>query len=151
MGPPSAGKKYTSTDGKFTVYFPVDATVKTNTQTVGDAPMAIAELTDKTGYLVAYTDLPVAAESVLAKPLLDAAEKAFTPGAKAMLIESSEIEVGEKKYPGREVLAELQDGKTRVRIVLAGSRMYAVGVGGPGDFATGRTGTLFLNSFSVTD
>lgn len=144
-------EKYKSKDGKYTVSFPADAKVTTKTQEAGGVSMKFAQVEQKDkAYIVMYMDLPEAVKDVPVKNLLDNAEKGSVKETKGKLLDSKDIEFGKKKYPGREFVVEKDGSKIRSRIIVVGIRVYVVVVGGPKDYATGKEGDSFLDSFELT-
>ena len=144
-------EKYTSKGGKYSIAFPADAKVKTETKDANGLKMyfATVEVKDK-AYAVMYMDLPDAVKDVPAKDLLDAAEKGAVKESKGKLLDSADITFGKKKYPGREILVDKDGNKVRSRIILVETRAYVTVVGGPKDFADGKAATAFLDSFELT-
>jgi hypothetical protein len=144
-------KKYTSKDGKYAVQFPAGAKVKTDKQDAGGISInsALAEVEGK-AYGVMYTLLPDAVKDVDPKLILDGAEKGAVEKSGGKLVKSKVLAFGAKKYPGRDILVEKDGNKVRTWVILAGTRLYVVLVGGKEDYATGKEATAFLDSFEMT-
>ena len=144
--------KYKSKEGKFTIQFPAKSKVTTDTKEAGgDVNMnfAIVEAGGN-AFIAMYMDLPAAARDIPAKTILDGAEKGSVAQSGGKIASSKEITFGKSKFPGREVVVDKEGNKVKTRIILAGTRMYVIAVGGMKDFATTKEGTKFLDSFEIT-
>jgi hypothetical protein len=71
--------------------------------------------------------------------------------AKATLVKEEQIKL-EKKYPGRDVTAELPfgSGMIRCRMYAVDGRVYQIMVGGTVGFVKGTDAESFLSSFWLT-
>jgi hypothetical protein len=143
-------KKYESQDGAYAVLFPAKPT--TQTTKANDTEVHIALVPRGTGaFLVIYSDL--SAEDVKKekpKDLLEKGMKGLVEQFKAKITESKDLEFGKAKYPARDVLAEKDATQIRVRIILAGNRVYQVMAIGPKDTVTGVEAKDFFDSFEIT-
>ncbi len=152
MADDEAGKKYTSKDGKFAVQFPAGAKIKTMDQ---NAPGGIVVKTttveaDMKTYTVICTVLPGGALKVIPpKDILDGAEQGAVAKNGGRKVSAKDLVFGKEKFPGREIVVEKDSNLVRTQIIIADPKVFAVVVGGPKDFATGKEGTEFLKSFEL--
>jgi len=146
------GKTYDSKEGKFSAKFPTTPTVHSKTAGGLTLHLFVADFEKgKGGYLVSYSDLP---PEVLKAPqpaqVLVSGEKGLVDNFKAKVTKSGATTFGPKKYPAREITAELQDWHMRATLVLVGNRLYQVCVFGPNEFVTGKDADDFMKSFALT-
>jgi hypothetical protein len=146
-------KPYKSKDGKFSAKFPGEP--KVISQKAGDIPMVITIFEkDNGGYAVIYSDMP--AEVVKAAPaakLLEGGEMGLVNNFKAKVTKSGEskFKSGDKTYPARDIIATKDTLHMRVKIIIAGNRLYQVFVVGSKDMTTGKTADEFFKSFEIKD
>ena len=101
---------------------------------------------------VTWTEYPAKVVEGKQDAHLEGTVKGNLTNLKAKMLEGKKITVGEKKYPGRDILLELPDGKLyRARIVLAGTRLYQVVANGAAEFVKGKQTDEYIESFKVTD
>ena len=144
-------EKYTSKDGKFAIQFPAGTKPKTETKKAGDLDLHGASVFDADKiYIVLYIDLPDAVKALPAKTVLDGVVQGAVKDGGGKLESSKDITYGKDKFPGREVVVDKDGNKVKSRFVLAGQRVYAVLVGGPKEFATGKDAAKYLDSFEIT-
>lgn len=148
----AADEKFVSKDGKFKIQFPDGGKVEKDKKSAGggiDMIFAIVKDGEK-AYVAMYMDLPEAAKDIPAKMILDGAEKGSVQQSGGKIESSKDIEFGKEKYPGRDFVADKDGNKIKTRVVIVGTRVYVIAVGGPKDFATSKEGTKFLESFEIT-
>jgi hypothetical protein len=144
-------EKYKSKDGKFAVLFPTGAKAETETKKVGISEVNLTKAQGEgKAFVVAYTDLPAAVKDVPAKAVLENAARTHAKQTGGKTVTSKEFEYGPDKMPGYELVTDKDGNKIKTQIVLAGARLYVVTVAGPKDFATGKGGAAFLDSFEIT-
>jgi len=149
--------EYVAGDGKYKVRFPGTGQPKLRTEVtksaVGDLTVNIATFANSDGnvWLVSYTDFPVAAtKTENHKTLLDGIREGVKGRDGKLIGEEKSIEHGADKLPGREFLVEKGKQRVKMRVIVSGSRVYQVALIGTEAFATGKDGTAFLDSFSIT-
>ena len=158
---PANWKVFESTEGKFVIAFPGLPTV--SEQTIENPVWKLVihkyELKALAEYQVMYADYP--AEVIKATPadlLLDEGAKAAVSEANAELISISPT--SGDRHPGRLVKERLPSGNiVRVKMLLAGPRMYRIAITTPKEEGEGpetvgfyeATATKFLNSFEVSN
>lgn len=145
--------KYKNKEGKYAIAFPAGAKVKTMKQDAGGGLTMHTAAVESGGnaYAVMYADFPDAVKDVDPAILFDGAQKGAVGEGKGKLVgRPKDITVGAKKYPGRDIVVDKDGTKLKTRMVLAGSRMYIIIVGGADDFATSKDAQKFLDSFEVT-
>jgi hypothetical protein len=144
---------FASSAGRYKVLFP--GPVKTETTEVKTPSGGTATVTldaAKAGgvtYLVSYVDVPDAVAQQPPGPRLDKVRDAHK-GTDGRLLADKELTVGGEKYPARDVLVGRPDGTLRVRVVIAGSRLYQVMARGPREGVTGADADRYFGSFEVT-
>jgi hypothetical protein len=146
---------YSSGEGKYSVKFPAAPKVITqNTKSaVGDLTVNIATYANSEGnaFMVSYTDFPALATKEENHATLFEGIRNGAKGSDGKLVgEEKEIMFGPDKLPGREFTIEKGKQRIRFRVVLNGSRVYQVAAIGTEAFATGKEGTVFLDSFQIT-
>ncbi|MBX9579778.1 MAG: hypothetical protein K2X87_05665 [Gemmataceae bacterium] len=145
-------KPFASSAGRYKVLFP--GPVKTETTEV-KTPAGTATVTldaVKAGgvtFLVSFVDVPDSVAQQPPGPRLDKVRDA-QKGADGAVLADKELTVGDEKYPARDVLVGKPDGTLRVRIVIAGSRLYQVMARGPKEAVTGADADRYFGSFEVT-
>lgn len=150
-GPSSAGwSGFDPEKGKFTVAMPGTPTEKPNKEGSGDSWSSTA---DGMTYSVSYQQLNLpagAADTDQAERVMDnevtyvdTIEGGTITGQKKPLVVGGE--------PGRELDVDV-DGKTmrRIRMCVAGDRLYKVEVSGPKDKVASSDADSFLDSFRVS-
>lgn len=145
-------KKYTSKEGKFAAQFPAGAEVKEDKKAAGggiEMRLFIVDKKDK-AFIVMYMDLPDAAKNVEPKKILDGAETGAVNQSGGKLKSSKDFEFGKTNLPSREVLVDKEGNLIKSWVILNGTRVYVLAVGGPKEFATEKEGTAFLKSFEIT-
>lgn len=158
---PANWKVFESTEGKFVIAFPGLPTV--SEQTIENPVWKLVihkyELKALAEYQVMYADYP--AEVIKATPadlLLDEGAKAAVSEANAELISISPT--SGDRHPGRLVKERLPSGNiVRVKMLLAGPRMYRIAITTPKEEGEGpetvgfyeATATKFLDSFEVSN
>jgi hypothetical protein len=144
-------EKYTSKAGKYAVAFPAGAKVKTDVKDAGGLKMNFAIVEDQgNAFAVIHIDLPEQPKGDAVKAFLDSVENGALRKTGAKVVESKDTTFGKEKYPSREVVMEKDGTKGRARLILVETRVYAILVRGPGDFATGKDADRFLDSFELT-
>ncbi len=142
--------KYVNKAGKYSIAFPDGVKVKTMDQDSGGLKMYTASGEAKgNAYVVMYADFPAAVADVPTKVLFDGAEKGAV-GEGGKLVSSKDLTHGPKKLPAREIVINKDGSKLRTRLVLSGTRLYIVIVGGEKDFADSDEAKDFIKSFEVT-
>lgn len=146
----AADEKYKSKEGKFAIQFPAGVEVKTDAQKVGNTEtlIATAEDGDKT-YHVAYLDLTEKAKNRTAKEILDASQNGGVNESGGKLERSKNITLGKDKWPGREVVVDVEGDKIKSRFYLIDTKLYVIAVSGKKDFALGKDAAKFLDSFEI--
>lgn len=160
----TSAKEYVSTDGRFKVLFPAPPNEihETVESAVGRLPfhMLVCPFTPTVSYHVVYMDYPIDLEQAgqLKKALDSGREGALSRVAKEdpRIIEETDISVD--GHAGRFLQIELKTGMVmRMRILVAGNRLYVVGVGSPREnpASAGATNnyetiaTRFMDSFKI--
>jgi hypothetical protein len=150
--PTSEWKKFSSDEGKFSVWFPGIPDLTNDVVTVSniDLPLPCYFIWNRQNeYAVNYTDLPKNLEKLKPEQLLDISQKAVGIEV-GKIVYQKNIEFA--NYPGRE-FEYVVDGKVkysgRVRLILVADRLYQMIV----IFLTANPHTAdretFFNSFSV--
>lgn len=149
--------EYTAGDGKYKVRFPGTGQPKLRTEVtksaVGDLTVNIATFANSDGsvWMVSYTDFPAAAtKPENHKSLLDGIRDGAKGRDGKLSGEEKTLEHGADKLPGREFVVEKGKQRVRMRVVVSGNRVYQVALIGTEAFVTGKDGTAFLDSFSIT-
>jgi len=150
-------KKFTSEPGKFSVLMPKNAA--TTTQSM-DTPIGKVKVTmtakEEGGihYLIAYTDYPAdKVKAMDANKSLDGARDGSLKKTGGKLILEKKITIGKAKYPGRELLIRLQDGKLwlRQRLYMVKLRQYQAVMVGPENLVKDKTAEKFFQSFELRE
>ena len=151
--PPLEYKLYATTDGRFKVLFP--GPVRTETTEV-KTPSGVRKLTletvrvsDSLLFMVTYIDVPDSVAKAPIGPRLDKIRDGNV-GKDGKLVSEKSLELGEEKYPVRELLIEKPNTTIRVRVVPAGNRLYQVMVQGPREILSSKDCDRFYESFEVT-
>jgi serine/threonine protein kinase len=100
-------------------------------------------------FLVGFVDYPDDAAQQPAALRLDRFRDADR-GPNSKILQETEVTVGEKKYPGRELLIEVAGTFVRKRIVVAGARLYFVAVQGTKEAVASPAADKFFGSFEIT-
>lgn len=162
--PATISNQYVSTDGRFTVGFPAKPNEihESVESAMGKLPfhMLICPFTSTVSYHVFYMDYPVDLERAdLVKKALDIArEGSLKRIAKEDPRITKETDISIDGHPGRYLQIELKgDGMVRMRYLVAGNRLYAVGLGSPkkkpkivdatNDYE--KIATNFMDSFKI--
>lgn len=150
-------KQFTSKEGKFSVLLPNEAT--TTTQNV-DSPLGKLKTTmaakehDGVYYAAVYTDFPAdKIKNIDANKSLDGARDGAVKNTRGKLIDEKKITIGKAKYPGRELLIRVQDGKfwVRQRIYMVNLWQYQTVLAGPENAVKGKTADKFFQSFELKE
>lgn len=149
-----AAEPYKSPDGKYSVRFPKDPKVTSQTPrtAVGDLKVTVATYANSDGnvYMVSFTDFPeTAAKPANHASLFDGVVEGIK-GQGKLVGDVKEIAFGPDKLPAREFVVDKGKQRVRVRVILHGTRLYQVATVGTADFAGGKDATLFLDSFELT-
>lgn len=161
---PTIQKEYVSRDGRFKVLFPATPNEihETVESSMGKLPfhMLICPFTSTVSYHLVYMDYPIYLESAdLVKTALDNARQgtlARMAKEDPRVVKESDISID--GHPGRFLQIELKgDAMVRMRIFVAGNRVYVVGLGSPketpkvvnatNDYET--IATRFMDSFKI--
>lgn len=149
--------EYVAGEGKYKVRFPGTGQPKLRTETtktaVGDLTVNIATFANSDGsvWMVSYTDFPAAAtKTENHKSLLDGIRDGAKGRDGKLSGEEKAIEHGADKLPGREFVVEKGKQRIRMRVIVSNSRVYQAALIGTEAFATGKDGTAFLDSFTIT-
>ena len=146
--------EYSSTDGKFTIKFkesPQESEKDVPTE-IGDLKMHMFmyEESNTKAYMVAYSDYPAALiEKSDAKTLLQGSKEGVTGQFQASITDEKS-----SKFQGSECIDFAASGPqyhTAYKLVLAGNRLYQVGIlqtGGPVD---ADDIDKFIGSFKITE
>jgi hypothetical protein len=146
-------KQFASSAGRYKILFP--GAVKSETQELKTelGPLKLTmdsiELGDDTIFCVTFLDYPEDVTKTDPGKRLDKIRDG-NKGADGKVLSEKDVTVGPEKFPGREVLIEKPGAVVRIRIVLAGARMYQVMIDGPKVFITSRDADRFFDSFQVT-
>jgi hypothetical protein len=151
--PPVEYRQFASSAGRYKVLFP--GAVKSETTDVktpaGDRKLTLdtVEVSEALVFLVTYIDTPDDVAKAPAGPRLEKVRDA-TKGTDGKVLADKEVAVGADKHPGRDVLIEKPAAVLRVRIVIAGNRLYQVMIQGPKEFVTAKDADRFFDSFEIT-
>jgi hypothetical protein len=142
--------RFESKEGKYSVQFPGKPTKSARKAGGVDLNIAIVEK-GTGGFAVIHTDLPSeAVKAAKPKDLLDGGQqKGLVENFKAKVTSARDFQFGPEKYPARELVAEKDQLHLRVRIILAGNRLYQVLVVGPKDLTVGMEADAFFKSFDI--
>jgi hypothetical protein len=105
-------------------------------------------------YVIAYTDYPAdKVKTMDANKSLDGARDGSLKNTRGKLIQEKKITIGKAKYPGRELLISIQDGKlyVRQRLYLVKLRQYQAVLAGPENLVKGKTAEKFFQSFELRE
>jgi hypothetical protein len=142
--------RFESKEGNYSVQFPGKPAKSTRKAGGVDLHIAIVEK-GTGGFAVIHTDLP--AEAVRAakpKDLLDGGQrKGLVESFKAKVTSARDFEFGPEKHPARELVAEKDQFHLRVRMILAGNRLYQVLVVGPRELTASKDADSFFKSFDI--
>jgi len=98
--------------------------------------------------MVNYCDYPSSALKGGSKPLFDG----FVASLSARVGKpSSDKETTILGHPGREVQIDTTNGPVKVRVFLAGSRLYSLSAGGKPQVISDKDVQTFMDSFKITD
>ena len=139
-------KEFTAPDGSCKVMIP-GGNPKSKTQEVAGVTKNMFLYEEKNGgYWLAYSDRSGAAESDA--KILDDFRQSTLSSLNATLTSESKISLGEKKYSGREITANLPNdrGVVRARVFLANRRLYEMMIMGTSSWANSADATRFLDS-----
>jgi hypothetical protein len=148
-------KEFKSEAGKFKALFP--GKPKETAQKAVGIDLKMFTIEENNGAMViAYADMPlednITEEEIQTR--LDGARTGMVNNVKAELKSEKKITIarGTKKYPGREILADLPDqkGQLRARIFLVDKRLYQIMVVGNPDFAKSANAAKFIDSLQLT-
>jgi hypothetical protein len=146
-------QKVTSTAGRFTAEMPGEPKERTNEIGKGAAQVRAVSLTvvptPGVDYRVAYHDYPATALRVNPQAMLTGVRDGNV-GKGGKLIEDKAIVLGKTRVPGRAFLIETEAFYYRMRVFLAGRRLYQVIVTGPQEAVTSKDADRFLDSFALT-
>lgn len=149
--------KFTSKEGKFSILLPKDPT--TTSQSL-DSPLGKLKMTvtvkdyDGDIYAAAYGDLPAdKVKKPHANKALDGARDGAVKNSGGKLISEKKITIGKAKYPGREILVNVGDGKhwARQRIYLVNLRLYQTILVGSEISVKGKIAEKFFQSFELSE
>jgi hypothetical protein len=147
-------KAFASSDGRYKVLFP--GAVKTETTDVKTASGGTLKLTldsvhvdDDTLFVVSYVDAPDDVAKQPPGPRIDKVRDA-NKGRDGKILTEKEVALGDEKHPGRDVLIEKPATFLRVRIVIAGNRLYQVMLQGNKALVTSKAVDRYFDSFEVT-
>jgi hypothetical protein len=150
-------KQFTSKEGKFSVLLPKDATTRIQSVDTAlgklKATMAAKEH-DGVFYAAVYTDFPAdKVKKFDVDKSLDGARDGSVKNVGGKLIDEKKITIGKAKYPGRELLIRVQDGKLwmRQRIYMVKLRQYQVVMAGPEKSVKGTNAEKFFQSFELRE
>ena len=148
-------KAYTSAEGMFTAAFPGTPreTEKTASTAVGEVKVTVLTYANSDGnaYMVSYSDFPAAAtKPENHKTLIDGVRDGIKKQLRGEVTDEKDITHGDDKLTGREFVVKKDKTRVKVRVVVSGTRVYQAAVIGTDAFATGKDGTTFLDSFSIT-
>jgi len=139
--------------GSFTVALPCSPTedrqrVKTASGQL-EVNVFLAEDKNNTSYVVSYSDLPEAeTKKGTEQKRLDFARDGAVAKARGKLRSEKPVELA--GHPGRELVIDTDNELVvRLRIYVAGRRLYQVMAVGPGAAVLQRDGTFFLDSFRL--
>jgi hypothetical protein len=150
-------KTYTSKEGKFSVLWPDEpkitqakhpktGTVKTRYEIESPGP----------GIELLSLDVAELPPEEVKKNGLDGTLKVFKEttitGLKATIVSEEKVTIGKAKHEGRDIVFQLPDMKTRVRLraCLVGNRFYAMTLMGPKDAQEGKLAGRVFESFTPT-
>ncbi len=145
-------KPYSSAEGKFSCEFP--GSPKEETQSAAGVPMKMIGIDGgNVAYAVTYADMPIPANESAdgIQDRLDGVRDGMLSSLGGKLKSESRIEL-DGKHPGREIRADLPEGKgtVRARVFFVGTRLYQVMVIGEKGFAESADTLRFLNSLKLT-
>ncbi|MBI1913914.1 MAG: hypothetical protein HYS12_04145 [Planctomycetes bacterium] len=103
---------------------------------------------DEGALVVAYNDYPSVIPTGGVKAALDGAVKLGAANLGKVL---SEREITIQGHPGREVQVDTKNGPMKVRIILAGKRMYQLWAGGKPSLVSDKDAQTFMDSFKITN
>lgn len=141
-------KTFTSQEGNFSVLFPGEPKEVTQSKLFLKVHAFVCDANRKTSFLVSYTDFPKKLHVSPTDKLYDDARNGGL-GKDGKLLQEKSITV--EGFPGREIQAEKNDGKSFVvdRYFLAADRMYQVAVVVPKQDQASTNISYFLASFSL--
>jgi len=152
--PARSGDKveYTSKEGQYKAVFKAKPSEKEERVMGLSVKIAMLETPDGM-FAVAFADMPRRGrllDNQIDKGL-DTARDYMLKSAKATLVKEEQIKL-ERKYPGRDVTAELPlgSGMIRCRMYAVDGRVYQIMVGGTTGFVKGTEAESFLSSFWLT-
>jgi hypothetical protein len=105
-------------------------------------------------YIIAYTDYPAdKVKAMDANKSLDGARDGSLKKTGGKLIQEKKITIGKAKYPGRELLIRIQDGKlyVRQRLYMVKLRQYQAVMVGPENLVRGKAAEKFFQSFQLNE
>lgn len=148
----ACGRKPFSPEGSgFTVEMPCDPEQQSTTiETPAGSIKLIVYLcrTSDRAYLAGYSDYPLADMKGKVEPFLDGAREGALKSGNNRLISERSISLDGR--PGRELHMEAPNGlRLRVRMILAGNRLYQVGVVSPKIDAESPETGKYLDSFRL--
>lgn len=152
----SIWKKFTSTDGRFTILMPGNPKRESHTQNTKIGPIniqlfGVARQQEGVAYIVAYADLPNSiAQRANAQKVLDGSQEGALRFAQGKLLNQRNISLS--GYPGREIEFLNPDGViTKNRVYLVNGRLYQIIVVTKQETQKYLSGSIagFLNSFSL--
>lgn len=104
-------------------------------------------------YTVGFVELPIpkGEDETKIQNRLDGAVQGMVGNVRAELVDSKKISL-QNKYPGREVVANLPEGKgvIHARLYLVGTRLYQTMAVGTKTWVAGADTNKFLNSLKIT-
>lgn len=152
----SIWKKFTSTDGRFTILMPGNPKRERQTQNTKIGPIniqsfAVERKQEGVAYIVAYADLPNSiAQRANAQKVLDGSREGALRVAQGKLLNQRNISLS--GYPGREIEFVNPKGLiTKNRVYLVNGRLYQIVVVTKQETQKYLSGSIagFLNSFSL--
>lgn len=150
-------KVFASKEGKFSVQMPKDPS--TTTRNV-DTPLGKLKLTltekqqGESHYAIVYADYPAdKMKNFDVNKSLDGARDGSVKNTGGKQISEKKITLGNAKYPGRELLIRLKDGRVwmRQRIYMVDLRQYQVVLGGPEEVVKSKAADKFFQSFKLKE
>ena len=151
LGRSPTWKEFSPPNGRFTATFPGTPKLQTKQAMGQPIQLYILELGwgGQFAYSVAYNDLSVDAEAMVAKAVLEGAARGLGGNIK------SQKDIRLQGHPGKEVVVEMQqDGVTMVltnRIYVVKNRLYQVLVAGVKGKEPPASFTRFLDSFKLKE
>jgi len=103
---------------------------------------------DEGGLIVMYNDYPPIVTKGGAKAVLDGAVKG---GVAKLGKPLSDKEITIQGHPGRELQLNTKDGPMKIRILLAGNRLYQLYAGGKPSVISDKDVQTFMDSFKITN